>query len=310
VIGAHRVDLAVLRTTPLWTRFEQLLGRRMCTLRDKPASERDGSRRDLCVARALPIAAPSSRQRHLVALGSDRYDLYGSGARLGDIPMRDYFQFLRGSGLHPVASLAQLADTFGRIVYDEPDAGGHFDLAASWFPVAAAGVLPSWDCRTGERGTTVTGAGGGLCGSLRTGTSHAALGKLFADERLVFYGAKTGTIDSLGDIVEDRVRCEKWNRAHAVAGGRGAQPYQLDCEHGVGDDSLLLVAFGVKTPAGVVPFTLGLRYERVGKGVASFAARDYIAAIAAYFTGSWSAAPASPPAASSTSSPSASPATR
>jgi hypothetical protein len=156
----------------------------------------------------------------------------------------------------------------------------------------------------------VTGAGGGLCGSLRNGTSRAALNRMFADQRIVFYGAKTGTIDSLGDIVEDRARCERYNRSHTIAGGRGEQPYQLDCDHGVDDDSLLLVAFGVRTPGGVVPLTLGLRYERVGKGVASFAARHYLAAIVAYFTGSWSASSpassASSPASSSTSSPSSS----
>jgi len=299
VIGANRVDLAVLRETPLWRSFERLLGREMCTLGDKRLCERRGARRDLCAARALPIAAPTTRQRHLVALGSDRFDLYGSGARLGDIPVRDYFQFLRGSGLHPVASLAQLADTFGRIVYDQPDASGRFDLAASWFPVAATGVVPSWDCRTGEHDGTVTGAGGGLCGSLRNGTSRVALQKLFADDRIVFYGAKTGTIDSLGDIVEDRQRCERWNRAHTVAGKRSAQPYRLDCERAIDDDSLLLVAFGIRTPTGVVPFTLGLRFERAGKGTASLAARHYLTAIAAYFTASWSVSSPAPAASGS-----------
>lgn len=315
VVGKNRVDLTVLRTTPLWTRFEQLLGRPMCTLGDKRRCELAGWRRDLCAARALPIAAPSARQRQLVALGSDRFDLYGDGARAGSVPMRDYFQFLRGSGLHPVASLAQLADTFTRIVYDQPDASGRFDLAASWFPVAPAGTLPDWDCKTGDKDGTVTGAGGGLCGSLRTGTSRAALERLFADDRIVFYGAKTGTIDSLGDQAESARTCERWNRQHTIAGAR-TQPYHLDCARGVEDDSLLLVAFGVKTPTGVVPMTLALRFQRVGKGVASFAARHYLAAIVAYFTGSWSSVPASPADASdpaskaSSSPPSPSPSTK
>ena len=59
------------------------------------------------------------------------------------------------------------------------------------------------------------------------------------------------------------------------------------------DDSLFLIAFGVKTDRGIVPFTLGLRFERVGKGAATVAARHYIAAITAYVTGQWSAPPAS-----------------
>ena len=301
VIGVDRVDLEVLRTTPLWTRFESLLGRRMCTLGDKRQCQRLGARRDLCAARALPIAAPSTRQRHLVALGPDRFDLYGGGARPGDVNLRDYFQFLRGSGLHPAASLPQLADAFGRIVYDQPDADGRFDLAASWFPIAPAGAVPAWDCAARGRDATVTGAGGGLCGSLQSGTSQAALARLLADPRLVFYGAKTGTIDSLGDVGEDRARCERWNRVHTVAGQR-AQPYRLDCDGAIDDDSLLLVAFGVRTPGGVVPFTLGLRFERVGKTAASHAAPHYIAAIAAYFTGAWSSAPPSSAASSPASS--------
>ncbi len=296
VVGADRVDLVALRSTPLWKRLGQILGRTDCDLGDKRACERAGARRDLCAVRALPIAAPNSRQRHLVALGADRFDLYGSGARADSVPVRDYFQFLRGSGLHPVASLAQLADAFGRVVYDQPGEDDRFDLAASWFPVAARGQTPTWDCRAGDDAATVAGAGGGLCGSLRPGgTAGKAMAGLLADPRVTLYGAKTGTIDALGDITEDRRRCERWNRAHAIAGQRG-QPYQLVCGAPIDDDGLLLLAFGVNTPTGVVPFTLALRFERVGATAATFAARHYVAAIIAYFTGAWSStAPADGP---------------
>ena len=298
VIGERRVDLVALRETALWSRLEQVLGREACMRGDKQTCERDGSRKDLCAVRALPIAAPSARQRHLVALGPEGFDLYGSGAKADSVPVRDYFQFLRGSGLHPVASLAQLADAFGRVVYDQPDEQGRFDLAASWFPVAPAGVTPAWDCKEGGETSTVTGAGGGLCGSLRPGgTANRALGGLFADPRVTLYAAKTGTIDSLGDIAEDPRRCARWNQAHTVAGQR-AQPYRLACGAPIDDDGLLLLAFGVHTDAGVIPFTLALRYERVGATAATFAARHYLAAILAYFTGAWSSTPppAAPPA--------------
>ncbi|HVV88031.1 MAG TPA: hypothetical protein VHE35_33550, partial [Kofleriaceae bacterium] len=304
VIGAERVDLGALRDTPMWQRFVQVLGREDCRLGDKRACEQAASRRDLCAARALPIAAPSARPRHLVALGADGFDLYGSGARADSVPVRDYFQFLRGSGLHPVASLPQLADAFGRVVYDRPDAQGRFALAASWFPVPARGTTPGWDCKAGDEANTVTGPGGGLCGSLRPGgTASKALSPLFADPRITLYAAKTGTIDSLGDIAEDPRRCARWNRSHTVAGQR-AQPYQIACGKPIDDDGLLLLAFGVHTSGGVIPFTLALRFERVGATAATFAARHYLAAILAYFTGGWSASepPASPPASTAPSS--------
>ena len=112
-------------------------------------------------------------------------------------------------------------------------------------------------------------------------------GEFSDDARVALYGAKTGTIDSLGDIAEERRRCERWNRAHVIAGQR-SQPYQLACDQPIDDDGLLLLAFGVKTPGSVVPFTLALRFERVGATAATFAARHYVAAIVAYFTGAWS----------------------
>ena len=163
-------------------------------------------------------------------------------------------------------------------------------------------TTPAWDCRTGDDDRTVTGAGGGLCGSLRTGgTAHKALAALLADDRVTLYGAKTGTIDSLGDIAEDPRRCARWNQAHAVAGQR-TQPYQLTCGAAIDDDGLLLLAFGVHTPTGVIPLTLALRFERVGATAATFAARHYLAAIIAYFTGAWATTPAASPSTPSSAS--------
>jgi hypothetical protein len=134
---------------------------------------------------------------------------------------------------------------------------------------------------------------------------------LLDDPRFVLYGAKSGTIDSLGDITEDLAKCERYNRRRTVAGRPlrvADQPYWLSCGKPVADDSLFLVAFGVRTDRGIERFTLGLRFERVGKSAATVAARHYLAAIAAYFTGAWStpaaSKPASPTASASASSPS------
>jgi hypothetical protein len=46
-----------------------------------------------------------------------------------------------------------------------------------------------------------------------------------------------------------------------------------------------VIAFGVVTPHGVIPLTLGVQLQRGGKGTAARAARLYIDAIAAYLRG-------------------------
>lgn len=309
VIGS-RVVLAGLRHTAMWRRFEALLGRELCTAGGEACTR--AVRGDVCAARALPIARPTSRLRRLVGLGPDRFDLYDDAAehapRAGEVPMREYLQFLRGSGKHTIGSLPQLTDTFGRIVYD-PSSDGVFRLAASWFPVPAVGVTPAPCDDSYER--TVRGPGGGLCGVVRgRGTAVRAFRGLYDDPRIVLYGAKSGTIDSLGDVAEDPAKCKRINARKTIAGRpeRAAdQPYWLECGKSVPDDSLFLIAFGVRTDRGVVPFTLGLRFERVGKAAATVAARHYLAVIAAYVTGAWTVPTASSASAPSSSAPSSSP---
>jgi hypothetical protein len=124
---------------------------------------------------------------------------------------------------------------------------------------------------------------------LQDGTA-AGLAPRLADPDLVFYGAKTGTIDSLGDIAEDRRACEAWNRAHTVPGAR-EQPYHLDCrtpDRRELNDSLLVVGFGVRVDAGrIVPLTLALRYQRSGSaqpyGYAVHAVEPFLDLVADYF---------------------------
>ncbi|HUQ07927.1 MAG TPA: hypothetical protein VM261_35775 [Kofleriaceae bacterium] len=294
VITSRKVILASLRRTALWRRFEALVGRELCV--DGAEACAKQIRGDVCAARALPITRPSSRLRRLVGLGPDRFEIYGEEPRPADVPVREYFQFLRGSGKHSIGSLAQLTDAFGRVVYD-PATDGTFRLAASWFPVPAAGVAPE-PCSVGHD-RTVRGAAGGLCGVFQPrGTAARAMRPLLDDPRIILYGAKSGTIDSLGDVAEDLEKCERNNKRRTIAGRPLTlehQPYWLQCGKPVPDDSLFLVAFGVKTDRGIERFTLGLRFERTGRSAATVAARHYIAAIAAYITGAWSspAAPAS-----------------
>src|SRR5262249_57638801 len=110
------------------------------------------------------------------------------------------------------------------------------------------------------------GAGAGLSGVLAAGPATPPPPRL-SDPGLVFYGAKTGTVDSLGDIVEKPAACAAFNKAHTLAGA-ASQPYHLDCaspSRNELNDSLLVVGFGVKQPGGgVVPLTLAVRYQRVG----------------------------------------------
>ncbi|MBZ0233437.1 MAG: hypothetical protein K8M05_14010, partial [Deltaproteobacteria bacterium] len=136
VITSRRVVLAGLRRTAMWRRFEAILGRELCI--DGAAACAKQVKGDVCAARALPIARPSSRLRRLVGLGPDRFELYGEEPRPADVPVREYFQFLRGSGKHTIGSLAQLTDAFGRVVYDPATAGtGNHDAARRNVPSVA-----------------------------------------------------------------------------------------------------------------------------------------------------------------------------
>jgi hypothetical protein len=192
------------------------------------------------------------------------------------VPVREYLQLLRGSGVHSIGSLAQLTDAFGRVIYD-PDGRR---LAASWFPAPQAGVLPDWKCtESGGHAAKVRGDDGGLCGVLRAGgTAHAGAGALLADPALAVYGAKTGTIDSLADIARRPRACAAWNARH-IARSR------LECGKTPPDDSLFVIAFGVVTPKGTIPITLGVQLQRAGSGTAARVAPHFVREIAKYLRG-------------------------
>ena len=276
IVTGHNLVLDGLRRAPLWSRLEALLGRPLCTLGDRAHCEAAAERADVCAARSLPIASPGRDLRYLVALGPDRLDLYADDRPAqSKLALREYFQLLRGSGFHSVGSLAQLTDAFGRVIYD-PTPGAP-RLAASWFPAPVAGVTPAWSCnKTDGRASTVLGADGGLCAVMQTaGTAHVHLGALLADPKIVIYGAKTGTIDSLADIARKQASCESWNEHHPRA-------TQLTCGKTPPDDSLFVIAFGVVTPRGTIPITFGLQLQRGGKGSATRVTPEFVHAIADY----------------------------
>ncbi len=276
ILGKRGVEIAGLRRAPMWTRVEALLGRPLCTLGDRASCERAAARADVCVARALPIASPGADLRNLVALGPDRIDPYpGNKPRQTSIAVPEYLQLLRGSGVHAVGSLAQITDAFGRVIYD-PTPGAP-KLAASWFPAPVTGTVPAWSCGTATgRENTVFGADGGLCGVVRpNGTAYAGVKELLADPKLVIYGAKTGTIDSLADIARNPRACARWNASHVAAA-------KLECGRAPPDDSLLVIAFGVVTPKGTIPITLGIQLQRAGKSAATKAAPVFVQTIARY----------------------------
>jgi hypothetical protein len=318
VISARgSVDLAALRRTPMWQRFEELLGRPLCMLGSKGRCRQAHAMRDLCAMRALPIDQPTRDLRHLVALGPSAFDFYPPLAdpsrRMGPrVHTREYLQFLRGSGLHPLGSLAQSADAFNRMIYELPGdgtAGGPegYRLAASWFPVPASGNAPARDCRAPG-----SGVAGGLCDVLRTGTARG-LRDLLDDARFSLHGAKTGTIDSLADIVESDSACERFRTGHTVPdrpATDATQPYWLPCGARQSppevNDSLLLLALTVHTPAGDVPLTLGLRFQRSGPGFATRVARHYLEVVHAYFAPA-AVAPGAQPDAARGSQPTATP---
>ncbi|HEY4239861.1 MAG TPA: hypothetical protein VGM88_08595 [Kofleriaceae bacterium] len=276
ILSGHNVNVAALRRTPLWQHVEALLGRPLCTLGSRAACEAAANRADVCAARALPIAQPSRDLRYLVALGPDRLDVYPDD-RPGQqtVPVREYFQLLRGSGVHAVGSLAQLADAFGRVIYDPAPAP---KLAASWFPAPSVGTLPAWSCANASgRAAAVRGADGGLCAVVQeAGTAHAHVAALLADPKLVVYGAKTGTTDSLADLARKPAACRAWNEHHAAAA-------HLECGKVPPDDSLFVIAFGVVTPKGTIPITLALQLQRAGTGAAAHASPAFVRAVESYF---------------------------
>jgi hypothetical protein len=146
--------------------------------------------------------------------------------------------------------------------------------------------VPAWDCANIPNDDTVAA---GICEVARTGPAAKTLRPLLADETIAVYGVKTGTIDSLADIAEKPEACEAFRGSHTVPdrdATDGAQPYWLDCKRrasGDVNDSLLIISFGIRTDAGVVPLTLGLRFQRSGLGLATASARYYIDAIRDYF---------------------------
>jgi len=275
ILSRRGVTIAGLRRTALWMRVETLLGRPLCTLGDRKSCERAAVRADVCAARALPIKSPGADLRNLVAIGPDRIDPYpGDEPNQRSVPVTEYLQLLRGSGVHAVGSLLQITDAFGRVIYDPSPTP---TLAASWFPAPVVGIIPAWSCATaGARDNTVLGAGGGLCGVVQPGgTAHAGVKELLADPELVIYGAKTGTIDSLADIARSPRACARWNATHVPAA-------KLQCGRAPPDDSLLVIAFGVVTPKGIIPITLGIQLQRAGKSAATSAAPTFVQAIAHY----------------------------
>jgi hypothetical protein len=279
IVDAHKIWIDGLRRAPLWQRIEQLLGRPLCTLGDRASCRRESERADVCAARALPIDHPSRDLRELVSLGPDRIDFYGDDrTNQTAVPVREYFQLLRGSGVHSIGSLAQLADAFGRVVYD--DARGPATLAASWFPAPPTGTLPTWSCaNAGGHAAKVRGDDGGLCAVVQDGgTAHGVFASVLADPHVVVYGAKTGTTDSLADLAHDPILCEAWNHAHVAQS-------QLACGKQPPDDSLFVVAFGVVTETGTIPITLAIQLQRGGKSAAARSAPAWIAAIAHYLRG-------------------------
>ncbi len=289
ITPSGRVRLSALRQTAMWQRFEQVLGRPLCALGSKRACERAAASGDLCAVRALPISDPTADLRRLVSLGPAGFDFYpGSAAERAQstVSTREYLQFLRGSGVHPVASLPQLADAFNRVVFGGRTGDGSYRLGATWFPSPAVADPPRESCALRDGATTVRA---GLCLAIHDGTARS-LEPLLHEDGLVIYAAKTGTIDSLADLAEERAACRAFDEAHTIPdrpATASQQPYWLGCgatQRAI-DDSLLLLSFGVVDASGsIVPLTLAIRFQRGGSGLATSVARHYVDVIRDYFS--------------------------
>ena len=282
ITAGHTVDLAALRTTPFWQEFEKVIGRPLCE------TDACDERRDLCAARALPLPAANTTRdlAHLVTLGPSQFDFFVSGARGKDaskrVPIGEYFQFLRGSGVHPVGSTLQVADAYSRLFFDPASGDKPYRLAASWFPVAPQDFPRSPPCLPTASGAVSVREG--LCEVLRTGTAKELKLLLDNNSRLHLYGAKTGTVDSLDDIASSRAACASFNEAHTPADSSDKR-YRLNCQPGshAPDDSLFVIGFGVVTSTETVPLTLVLRFQGVGTGFAARVVTPFLALVADYF---------------------------
>lgn len=249
---------------------------------------------DLCPARYLPVVADGAELnalRYLVAIGPSEFD-FASDAGAGRTPVAEYFQFLRGAGKHPLGSSLQLADSFSRLFFEPTPRGsnGAYTLAASWFPAPAVAVAPP-PC-TALKPPSGPVVERGLCDVLRSGTA-ASLQRRLKDPRIVLYGAKTGTVDSLGDVLAGGMgSCRTFNAKHTLPAGAdvghgGGQPYHLPCgsrDQSKLNDGLFVIAFGVRSGGTVTPFTLALEFQRVGHSrMAVRAAEFFMEAVANYW---------------------------
>ena len=280
------LDVEALRSTPMWRNLEEILGRELCTGPSKAACMKRHEWGDLCAARALPIENPRSFLRRYVAIGHGSFDFLDVDGQ-GDA-IKEYFQFLRGSGKHAIASTLQLAEAFSRVVYGTRRPEGGYELAASWLPTDPVGITPAV-CRAEEpKGTPPSKrVSRGLCDVLRKGGTGAALAQYLGREDIVFYGAKTGTINSLAVFRNQIAResCHRANLNRTVPGlPAEQQPFHIDC-HRRGralDDKLFVVAFGVLNHANrsITPLTLAIRYQHAPELRAPAIAWDYISVIA------------------------------
>ena len=303
VTASHAIDLDALRETPMWSGVEAVVGRRLCSQGDKGACRRAGDRGDLCATRAMPVAQPSSDLRHLVATGPEVFDFFpeappnppGASQRLcrgaPKGPRRSRARGRHVEYLHSCAApactgrLAPAADRRLRRVVSSrrrpertawPRPGFRSGVARTPRTTARRPRSPAIRCATVVRGWCAP-APRALAGAAPVRSVGA------------IYGAKTGTIDSLGDVAARREACLAFRDAHTLADRPrklSDQPYWLDCESKAQppDDSLVLVAFGVPTPqGGVTTLTLGLRFQRSGGGFAALAARHYIDLVRDYF---------------------------
>ncbi|WP_224365502.1 MFS transporter [Hyalangium versicolor] len=280
---AGTVDQNALRATPFWAHLEKLLGRELCIGESKEGCRRESVWRDLCAARALPVTNPRPGLRRFVSLGDSRFDFNGSPSGDGRQPVSEYFQFLRGAGKHEAASILQLADTYNRLIYDSPNRDGRYQLVASWFPAPASGRPLPPPCSSASSGGTVAD---GLCQVVFGENATAAkLKKPFTQDwkgRILLHGAKTGTIDSLGDIQDDKRICYNYDAARTLPNRDAPQAYHLCGPSGKRpvDDSLFVIGFSVSG----TPLTLALRFQGVGgHGFAVDAAKPFIEVIADYF---------------------------